>query len=232
MMNAMRNGVRAAVLAALAMIAAGGAHAAEEAGAEKPAKPTPYPLAVCVVTSETLGGEGSKPFIYAYEGRELRFTSEDCVAKFEADAAGYIEKIDAAIIAQQKDHYPVTTCLVSDEPLDVEGEPRDVVVDNRLVRVCCPGCIKELKADPAKFLKALDEAIIKAGSENYPIDYCIVSEDPLGNMGEPANVIVAGRLVKICCPGCSRALEREPAKFIALLDAAAAAKAEGAAKPE
>ena len=200
-------------------LGAGAAYAAEPAAAEE-AKPTPYPLGVCVVSSDTLGTMG-KPVAYEHEGRPLRFCCEDCVPKFKAEPAKYIAEIDAKIVEQQKGHYPLKTCVVSGEELGgAMGEPVEYVIDNRLVRLCCAGCIKKLNKEPAKYLKTLDEAIIKAGNEKYPTEKCLVSDEPLGSMGETIDVIVAGRLVKICCAGCKTKLNRDPAKYLALLDAA------------
>jgi type II secretory ATPase GspE/PulE/Tfp pilus assembly ATPase PilB-like protein len=41
------------------------------------------------------------------------------------------------------------------------GKPVDLVVGNRLVRFCCPDCIKDFNANPPKYLKVLDAAARK-----------------------------------------------------------------------
>lgn len=51
---------------------------------------------------------------------------------------------------------------------------------------------------------------------------CPVSDEPLGSMGTPLKVEVEGRTVFICCEGCRDHLLKEPAKFLAKLDAPAA----------
>lgn len=68
------------------------------------------------------------------------------------------------------DPYPLTTCLVADEPL---GSMGDAVVythkepgkPDRVVRFCCEGCIEDFRANPEKFLKKLDAAAAKKKSE-------------------------------------------------------------------
>jgi hypothetical protein len=46
---------------------------------------------------------------------------------------------------------------------------------------------------------------------------CPVTGKPLGSMGTPARVIVAGQVVFLCCDGCEGALKRDPAKYLAKL---------------
>lgn len=63
--------------------------------------------------------------------------------------------------------YPLTTCVVSGEDLGSMGESFDYIHQqegqpDRLVRMCCDGCLKKFKKDPAKYLARLDAA--KAGA--------------------------------------------------------------------
>jgi YHS domain-containing protein len=51
---------------------------------------------------------------------------------------------------------------------------------------------------------------------------CPVSDEPLGSMGTPLKIDVAGRTVFICCEGCRDSLLKEPEKFLAKLDTPAA----------
>lgn len=148
--------------------------------------------------------------------------------------------------------YPLTTCIVSDEPLG--DEPVDYVhkvagQPDRLVRFCCDGCIEDFKAEPAKFLAKLDAAVkgtpiapaaaakpdashaatIAEQKANYPLTVCAVSSEALGSMGEPFDYVhqEAGqpdRLVRMCCSGCLKKFKKEPAKYLARIDAAAKAK--------
>ena len=121
---------------------------------------------------------------------------------------------DAAPIAAQK------TCPVMDEPLSSMGVPWKVPVGDRAVFVCCKGCIKRVVADPAKYVALLpsppatratdaDAAAIAAQRD------CPVMDEPLGSMGVPWKVPVAGGTVFVCCKGCIKRVRTEPAKYIA-----------------
>jgi hypothetical protein len=67
--------------------------------------------------------------------------------------------------SESKAPYPLSTCVVSGEKLgggDM-GPPVDYIhkeegKPDRLVRLCCKGCIKDFKKDPAKYLKMIDDA--------------------------------------------------------------------------
>jgi YHS domain-containing protein len=54
-----------------------------------------YPLTTCVVSGEKLGSMG-KAFVYAHEGREVRFCCRSCVKDFLKAPAQYLKKLDAA----------------------------------------------------------------------------------------------------------------------------------------
>ncbi len=73
------------------------------------------------------------------------------------------KKSDAEIINAARASYPLKTCLVSNEALGSMGEAaghihRAAGKPDRVVFFCCAGCSDDFKADPAKFLKKLDEA--------------------------------------------------------------------------
>ena len=185
----------------------------------------PYILDTCPVSGEELGGMG-EPVTLVVEGREVKLCCNGCVKKMKAEPAKYFEKADKAIIADQRRMYPLDTCLVSGEDLiepgkDVEDPAIDLVVGNRLFRVCCGGCVKKIKKDPTKYFAKLDAAVIKDQLGHYPLENCVVREkSKLGSMGDPKQIVVANRLVQFCCKGCLPKFDKEPAKYIAKLDAA------------
>jgi len=51
--------------------------------------------------------------------------------------------------------YPLTTCIVSDEKLGSMGEPYVFVHEGQLIKLCCDGCLKDFKKEPAKYLAKL-----------------------------------------------------------------------------
>ncbi len=56
----------------------------------------------------------------------------------------------------------------------------------------------------------------------YPLDTCVVSGEKFGGtMGEPFVFIHGGREVLLCCKGCKKAFDKEPAKYMAEIDEAA-----------
>ena len=48
---------------------------------------------------------------------------------------------------------------------------------------------------------------------------CPVTDKPLGSMGKPLKVTVEGQEVFLCCDGCEEELKKEPAKYLAKLNA-------------
>lgn len=63
----------------------------------------------------------------------------------------------------QASAYPLDTCVVSGEKLGSMGKAFDHVhkaegQPDRLVRLCCKGCLRDFNRDPARYLKVLDEA--------------------------------------------------------------------------
>lgn len=56
------------------------------------------------------------------------------------------------------DAYPLTTCVVSGEPLDAMGGPHVVEHEGRTVKLCCKDCVKDFQADPQAFLAQIDAA--------------------------------------------------------------------------
>jgi hypothetical protein len=70
-----------------------------------------------------------------------------------------------------------------------------------------------------------DHAAVSPAQENSPLTTCIVSGDKLGEMGKPVTYVYkqAGkpdRTLQFCCKDCIKDFEKEPAKYLAKLDAA------------
>ena len=79
-----------------------------------------------------------------------------------------------------------------------------------------PPPITEESVTPAESELASEQ--IKEQRENYPTDMCVVSGDKLGSMGEPVERVVLGRLVKLCCNACIDSLEKNPVRFVEMID--------------
>lgn len=184
-----------------------------------------YPLTVCPISGEKLGSMG-EPVVRKYNDREVRFCCAGCIGEFEADLGASWRKIDAAIVKDQTRYYSAETCVVSGEPLTEDGKDiaTNMVYGNRLVRLCCKMCQRDFKADPQKFIEKLDKATMDAQRQDYPLDTCPVSGEKLGEMGDPVEMVVAGRLVRLCCPMCKPKVMADPARYLEAIDKAWQAK--------
>ena len=60
-----------------------------------------------------------------------------------------------------------------------------------------------------------------AVAKPYPLTTCIVSEEKLGEMGKPVMVDYKGQQVGFCCKSCLGDFDKEPAKYLAKLQAPA-----------
>ncbi len=83
-------------------------------------------------------------------------------------------------------------------------------------------------AEPPAVVAADSAAAITA----YPLATCVISGDKLedGDMGPVINYVhkeegKPDRLVRLCCKGCIKKFNKEPAKYLKMIDDAAAAKA-------
>lgn len=184
-----------------------------------------WPLATCVVSGQPLGSMGD-PIIKLHEGREVRFCCAGCVAPFEKDPAKFLTKADETITAQQKDSFPLDYCIVDTEEKLSGDEAKDSyhVIGNRLFIFCCPPCADDVKADPEKYFKTLDDAAVEKQKEDYPLEVCVVSGEELGTMGEAIAHVHGGDLYQFCCPPCVDLFEKDPVRYSAKLDEARAAQ--------
>jgi RND family efflux transporter MFP subunit len=66
-----------------------------------------------------------------------------------------------------------------------------------------------------------DDQPAARGSDEYPIDFCLVSGEPLGSMGAPITMEYEGRTVKFCCEACIGAFQADPDAYLKKLDEAA-----------
>jgi hypothetical protein len=115
-----------------------------------------YPLAVCPTSGEALPEQG-----YAtatINGRELRYCCQSCATAALADPAAAQAAFEAELMAAQRPGYPLEVCVVAGSPLDSMGGPHDILVGDRLVRLCCAGCAKTVAQDPQAILATLDQA--------------------------------------------------------------------------
>jgi hypothetical protein len=177
-----------------------------------------YSLSTCPISGKKLGSMGD-PVVRIYEGREVRYCCGGCIKKFEKDLAASLSAVNAKIIADQAPLYPLTTSVVSGKKLPEKAG--EFVYGNRLVRVIDEKERAEFVKEQAKFLAVLDAAVVTAQGKDYVLKQCPVSDEKYGgDMGDPIDVVVGGRLVRVCCKDCTDEVEKEPAKFVEMIDAA------------
>jgi YHS domain-containing protein len=123
------------------------------------------------------------------------------------------------------DPYPLDHCLVSGEKLGGMGEPVVKVYDGREIKFCCNGCVSKFEKEKADYMQKLDDAIVAKEKPNYPLETCVVTGEKLnGGEMKPADFVYHNRLVRFCCNGCISKFEKDPAKYLKMIDDAAAKK--------
>ena len=178
----------------------------------------PYPFETCPTTGKKLGSMGD-PVVKVYEGREVRFCCPACPPKFEKDLTASLAALDAKIAKDQTPLYPLKTSVVTGK--DLPEKPVDFVYANRLVRLGAESEKADFLKDSKKYLAALDKAVVEKQGKGYPLTKCPVSGEALGgDMGAPVDTFVAGRLLRLCCSSCLKDVAKDPARYIAIIDAA------------
>jgi len=119
--------------------------------------------------------------------------------------------------------------LLGTDPVTGEKLPEKPVIyehEGRELRFADAKNVDAFKADPAKYLPKVDQQMIKQQLPTYPLATCMISNDKLGgDMGKPVDVIYRNRLVRFCCNDCIKDFEKNPAKYLKMLDDAAQKKA-------
>jgi len=88
------------------------------------------------------------------------FTTPYALAASNEVVVSKATKADEKAVAAQK------TCPVSKEELDSMGGPLKVSRGDRSTFICCKGCLKEVQADPDKYLGSSTVPAAKAGHDH------------------------------------------------------------------
>ncbi len=136
------------------------------------------------------------------------------------------QQLAAAAIARQK------ICPVSGKPLGSMGDPVAVDVNGQRLFVCCAGCVNAVQANPAKYAAGRPEITVTSATQADAAliaqqKVCPVMDEPLGGMGNPIKVMVGDKPIFLCCKGCIKKIQAEPAKYLAMVYGGAAAPAAG-----
>lgn len=117
------------------------------------------------------------------------------------------------------DPYPLKVDPLGDSLVDVD-KPIVIVHESRELRFASEENLKKFKADPDKYLAEVDKKIIAQQKPLYPLETCVVSGEKLGGMGDPIDIVYGNRLVRFCCKGCIGKFKKDPADYLAKIDAA------------
>lgn len=186
-------------LTCMALLVATSAMANERVG-------DPYTLNTCPISGEKLGSMGDAPVYVGEDGKEVRFCCAGCEKKYVANKAALDEEIDKKLMADQEAHYPSNTCINSGAALKDGGVA--FIAGNRLMKTCCAKCKAKVQADPAAYIAKLDEQVIAAQKDSYKGEVCPISGKDLGD--SPESVVIANRLVQVCCGGCKKKVAADP----------------------
>lgn len=66
--------------------------------ADVPAKA--YPLDTCFISGDKLGEMG-RPIVFIYEGQEIKVCCKDCKKQFDKNPAGWMSKLEKAVLAKE-----------------------------------------------------------------------------------------------------------------------------------
>ncbi len=114
-----------------------------------------YPLQTCVVSGKRLPG---RPLDVLWGNRLFRVAGTRERNRLLADPQRYLALLDDAVLAAQGPAYALPRkCPVQGDIL--RGDPTiDIVVANRMIRVCCTRCARLVRARPYQYLSMVDYA--------------------------------------------------------------------------
>ncbi len=84
--------------------------------------------------------------------------------------------------------------------------------DGKRIYLCCKGCVDAVKKEPAKYIKALEDTGVTLAKVQTT---CPVMGDAIN---KDLYVDHDGKRIYLCCKGCVGAVQKEPAKYIKLLE--------------
>ena len=90
-----------------------------------------------------------------------------------------------------------------------------------LVSFCNASDTAAPKPPQAQIVKTPEEkAKATELAKTYTLTTCPVSGDKLGGMGETIDTLYQGQLIRFCCKGCIKSFNKNPDKYLKVIDAA------------
>ncbi len=124
-----------------------------------------------------------------------------------------------ALLQAQLPFYPLRTCIVSGEPLS----PSTLLVEEsegRIFLLATPSAQAEFLRSLRPYHDILEQTLIRSQVEDYPLDRCIVSGNPLGPPRETVQHLQGLQLMRLCCTDCVEAIQDNPEQFVRTLESA------------
>ncbi len=170
-----------------------------------------YPLETCPVSGNKLASMG-KPIELVHRGRLIKVCCAMCKDEVAKNLDRIFTRIDAAYIKAQRPGYPLTSCPISGKPLGANA--KEMLHGNRLVRLCCPMCIKAFEKNPAAIMAKLDKALMDKQRPGYALKNCPLSGKSLSGIKQPQEILFHTRLIRFCCKKCVAAFKAKPTNFV------------------
>lgn len=143
------------------------------------------------------------------DGSKVYFCCENCPKAYKADPEKYATKVNHQLL--ETGQVVQVACPLSGKPLNKEASAE---LGKQKIGFCCEHCLAEFKeaSDDKKLELAFSEAAFKKGFTHQT--KCPVSGKPIN---PEAFVEYKGEKVYFCCPGCPKAFEENPEKYVAKL---------------
>jgi len=115
-----------------------------------------YPLNTCVISGNPLTATSIDLFM---DDRLVRICCPNCLTDFSTATDKDLAKLDKAVIAKQSPAYPLDQCPISGEKLNDHEDIINLVLANRLIKLCSTACVQNVKQNPTKTFAMLDSAV-------------------------------------------------------------------------
>ena len=174
-----------------------------------------YYLRTCAICDALLGAKGEARDC-VHEGRGLRMCSQKCLDELARSPRSAVQRVDAAMIADQLPYYPLKVSLVNGRPL---GEkPVDFIWGNRLFRAIDAAEQQVILRDPVAYIRKLDRKVIDAQTPNYGMpEKCPVQGDILPT-DHKIDLVVANRMIRVCCGRCVHVVRARPYQYLTMVE--------------
>ena len=133
----------ASLIAGAAVAGEGDGHHAKEAVKAKIIQQTTCPV---------MGGKVNRDLYVDHDGKRVYVCCKGCVETVKRNPGKWIKKLESEGVTVAKVQ---TTCPVMGGKID---KKQYVDVKGKRLYVCCPGCSGKIKADPAPYIRKLEQA--------------------------------------------------------------------------